>query len=323
MVVPGSRPGAPRGRGRGPRQGVHEFGAEWRFAGCSMCLGHEPRPARAGRALRLHVQPQLRGPAGQGRPHPPGVAARGRGHRGARHALQPVGPRGMRTRTASKRRPRRRERLASWGTALMEKISVVYRHRGAAHAAPTSTPTRSSPPCSSSASPRPASRTRCSTPGARIRSSSSTSPRTRAPTRPRRRRRTSAPAPAASTPSGRCATSASSVVLSPRFADIFRGNAGKQGLLTGQITRRGRRDAVGGHRGQAGHQRRPSTSLPRRRPSGTLTVPFEIDDYTRWRLARGAGRHRADPAQRGRDHEIRGPQRELAAADTTRATGSG
>ena len=43
--------------------------------------GHEPRPARAGRAQRVDVQPQLRGPAGQGRAHPPGVAAGRRGHR--------------------------------------------------------------------------------------------------------------------------------------------------------------------------------------------------------------------------------------------------
>ncbi|MEK8225284.1 hypothetical protein NKG05_02825 [Oerskovia sp. M15] len=38
--------------------------------------GHEPRPARAGRALGLHVQPQLRGSPGQGWAHPPGLAAR-------------------------------------------------------------------------------------------------------------------------------------------------------------------------------------------------------------------------------------------------------
>ena len=31
--------------------------------------GHEPRPAHAGGAQRLHVQPQLRGSAGQGRSH--------------------------------------------------------------------------------------------------------------------------------------------------------------------------------------------------------------------------------------------------------------
>ena len=35
------------------------------------CAGHERRPAGAGRALRLHVQPQLRRPPGPGRPHAP------------------------------------------------------------------------------------------------------------------------------------------------------------------------------------------------------------------------------------------------------------
>ena len=38
--------------------------------------GHEPGQARAGGAQRLDLQPQLRGPAGRGRPHPPGVARR-------------------------------------------------------------------------------------------------------------------------------------------------------------------------------------------------------------------------------------------------------
>src|SRR5665809_14836 len=33
--------------------------------------GHEPRHPRGGRALRLDLEPQLRGPSGQGRPHPP------------------------------------------------------------------------------------------------------------------------------------------------------------------------------------------------------------------------------------------------------------
>ena len=56
-------------------------GAEWRVAGCSMCLGMNPDQLAPGRALRLHLQPQLRGPAGQGRPHAPGVAAGRRRHR--------------------------------------------------------------------------------------------------------------------------------------------------------------------------------------------------------------------------------------------------
>ena len=43
---------------------------------------------------------------------------------------------------------------------------------------------------------------------------------------------TSAPARPASTPCGRCSDYGFRVVISPRFADIFRGNAGKGGLVT-------------------------------------------------------------------------------------------
>ncbi|TFC28997.1 3-isopropylmalate dehydratase small subunit [Cryobacterium sp. TMT2-18-3] len=76
------------------------------------------------------------------------------------------------------------------------------------------------------------------------------------------------------------------VVLSPRFGDIFRGNAGKQGLLAGQIS-------------EADAQRLgdiieacPGVELTvdlvsRTARVGALTVPFEIDDYTRWRLLEG------------------------------------
>ena len=75
LVVPGSM----RVRAQAESEGLGEIftaaGAEWRQAGCSMCLGHEPRPARAGGALRVDVQPKFRGPAGQGWPHPSGFAA--------------------------------------------------------------------------------------------------------------------------------------------------------------------------------------------------------------------------------------------------------
>ena len=89
MVVPGSARVRIEAEAEGLDKIITDFGAEWRFAGCSMCLGHEPRPARAGGALRLDRQPQLRGPPGQGRAHPPGLAARRRGDRHPRHAVQP------------------------------------------------------------------------------------------------------------------------------------------------------------------------------------------------------------------------------------------
>ena len=48
--------------------------------------GHEPGQADAGPALRLDVEPELRGPAGAGRPDAPGVAGDGRRRRGDRAA---------------------------------------------------------------------------------------------------------------------------------------------------------------------------------------------------------------------------------------------
>ena len=64
-----------------------DAGAEWRSAGCSMCLGMNPDQLAPGRALRVDVEPQLRGPPGQGRPHPPGLPAGRRRDRGARHPV--------------------------------------------------------------------------------------------------------------------------------------------------------------------------------------------------------------------------------------------
>ena len=76
------------------------------------------------------------------------------------------------------------------------------------------------------------------------------------------------------------------VDLSPRFADIFRGNAGKQGLVTGVISEADLTaiwDAIDADPGI------PMTvDLESRTASvGSLRVPFEIDDYTRWRLLEG------------------------------------
>ena len=75
-------------------------------------------------------------------------------------------------------------------------------------------------------------------------------------------------------------------VLSPRFGDIFRGNAGKQGLLTGTISEDDA-EALWAHiEAQPGVA--ASVDLTARTATvGTLTVPFDIDDYTRWRLLEG------------------------------------
>jgi len=75
-------------------------------------------------------------------------------------------------------------------------------------------------------------------------------------------------------------------VLAPKFGDIFRGNSGKQGLLTGTITEQDVEklwtiiDAVPGIEISVDLVSRTATI-------GETTVPFQIDDYTRWRLLEG------------------------------------
>jgi 3-isopropylmalate/(R)-2-methylmalate dehydratase small subunit len=76
------------------------------------------------------------------------------------------------------------------------------------------------------------------------------------------------------------------VVISSRFGDIFRGNAGKGGLVAARMSQ---------------HdvellwkllEERPGQELvvdleARTVATGTVVLPFEIDDYTRWRLLEG------------------------------------
>ena len=77
------------------------------------------------------------------------------------------------------------------------------------------------------------------------------------------------------------------VVVSPRFADIFRGNSAQGRAADGAAPAGRRRAAVGRRRGRPVDRgdRRPG------RPRGPMgrrsVVPFEIDDYTRWRLLEG------------------------------------
>jgi 3-isopropylmalate/(R)-2-methylmalate dehydratase small subunit len=75
-------------------------------------------------------------------------------------------------------------------------------------------------------------------------------------------------------------------VLSPRFGDIFRGNAGKQGLLTGTISESDLEKIFGVIAANPGIE--ATIDLVAKSASiGDLTVPFDIDDYTRWRLLEG------------------------------------
>lgn len=76
------------------------------------------------------------------------------------------------------------------------------------------------------------------------------------------------------------------VVISARFADIFRGNSGKQGLVTAQVAQ----DDIELIWKALEHE--PGTEITIDLESktvtvGALVVPFEIDDYVRWRLMEG------------------------------------
>ncbi|WP_350352452.1 3-isopropylmalate dehydratase small subunit [Microbacterium sp. A8/3-1] len=76
------------------------------------------------------------------------------------------------------------------------------------------------------------------------------------------------------------------VVLSPRFADIFRGNAGKQGLLAATISEEDL------ERIWAVIDRDPGVQITvdleaRTASIGDVQADIGIDDYTRWRLLEG------------------------------------
>ena len=75
-------------------------------------------------------------------------------------------------------------------------------------------------------------------------------------------------------------------VLSSRFADIFRGNSGKGGLLTAQLDQ-GDIELIWKQL-----EAEPGTTitvdLPARQVTcGQLTAPFQVDDYLAWRLEHG------------------------------------
>ena len=76
------------------------------------------------------------------------------------------------------------------------------------------------------------------------------------------------------------------VVISSRFADIFRGNAGKAGLLAAEVAQ----DDV--ELLWKLIEQNPGLEITvnlqdRNLTAGTTVLPFKIDDYTAWRLLEG------------------------------------
>ena len=76
------------------------------------------------------------------------------------------------------------------------------------------------------------------------------------------------------------------VVLSPKFADIFRGNAGKQGLVTGVVPEADIEAIWAALAANPGAEMTVDLEARTAR-LGDLSVSFDIDDYTRWRLLEG------------------------------------
>ena len=75
-------------------------------------------------------------------------------------------------------------------------------------------------------------------------------------------------------------------VFSAKFADIFTGNSGKQGLITGVITEDETKqiwDIIDANPGVSASVDLPNQSLT----VGDLAVSFAIDAYTKWRLMEG------------------------------------
>ena len=75
-------------------------------------------------------------------------------------------------------------------------------------------------------------------------------------------------------------------VLSSRFADIFRGNSGKQGLLTAQLAQ----DDIELIWKYLENEPGASVTVDlvsRTVTAGDIVATFEVDDYTRWRLLEG------------------------------------
>lgn len=75
-------------------------------------------------------------------------------------------------------------------------------------------------------------------------------------------------------------------VISARFADIFRGNSGKQGLVAAEVAQSDIELIWKELENNPGTE--VTVNLDNRTVQcGSIVAPFQIDDYTRWRLMEG------------------------------------
>jgi 3-isopropylmalate/(R)-2-methylmalate dehydratase small subunit len=77
------------------------------------------------------------------------------------------------------------------------------------------------------------------------------------------------------------------VVIAPRFGDIFRNNATKAGLLPVVLPEEVVAAILDTAEAEPSAEVTVDLSAREVRVAGEFTAPFEIDDYTRWRLMEG------------------------------------
>ena len=103
------------------------------------------------------------------------------------------------------------------------------------------------------------------------------------------------------------------VVVSPRFGDIFRGNSLKAGLLTVDAAGEDRRSGCG-TTSRATRRTQVTVDLVDRQVRWSGEVhDFALDDYTRWRLMEGLDDIGADPAPHRRRRAVRERAQAVAA----------
>ena len=106
------------------------------------------------------------------------------------------------------------------------------------------------------------------------------------------------------------------VVVSSRFADIFRSNAGKAGLLAAQVDEKVVQriwDHLDEHPGATVTVDLESRTLRAGDGPDAIEDSFDIDDYTRWRLLEGLDDVGITLVARGRHRRLRGASSELEA----------
>src|SRR6185312_14959373 len=227
--------------------------------------GHESRSVGAGRTLRLDVQPEFRGQTRQGRSHTSGVTRCRRGHRSARNVV-----------VARRPEPIEEKRMESFRTHTGIGVPLRRSNVDTDQIIPASylkRVTRTGFEDGLFASWR-------ADPSFVLNLS------------PFDRGSVLVAGPDFGTGSSRehavwaLMDYGFRVVISSRFADIFRGNAGKVGLLAAEVAQDDVELLWKLIEQQPGLE--ITVDLQDRNVSaGTVMLPFKIDDYTAWRLLEG------------------------------------